>query len=198
MKSFRHPLRSLFVVAAAAALSACGPKIPDALTIAVAQPLSGPQAGRGKDLLDGAKLAVDEINTMGFKIAGKPVTDVIADAEWLQGDFIKTVQQRGAAIIAARGASSAASAANAAIDTVVSLVNPTAAGDWHSVAVYSDGSHYGIAKGIMASMPIRTLTNGTWEVVEGVPVNEFSQGKIDATIGELLEERDAVKDLIPA
>ena len=81
---------------------------------------------------------------------------------------------------------------------MVSLVNPTAAGDWHSVAVYSDGSHYGIAKGIMASMPIRTLTNGTWEVVDGIPVNEFSQGKIDATIGELLEERDAVKDLIPA
>ncbi|PAW66291.1 MAG: malate dehydrogenase [Verrucomicrobiia bacterium Tous-C4TDCM] len=132
------------------------------------------------------------------KIAGKPVTEVIADHDWLKGDFIKTVQQRGAAIIAARGASSAASAANAAIDTVVSLCNPTPAGDWHSVAVYSDGSHYGIEKGIMASMPIRTLTNGTWEVIDGVPVDAFSQGKIDATIGELLEERQAVKGLIPA
>jgi malate dehydrogenase len=132
------------------------------------------------------------------KIAGKPVTEVIADHDWLKGDFIKTVQQRGAAIIAARGASSAASAANAAIDTVVSLCNPTAAGDWHSVAVYSDGNHYGIEKGIMASMPIRTLDNGTWEVVDGVPVDAFSQGKIDATIGELLEEREAVKGLIPA
>jgi len=132
------------------------------------------------------------------KIGGKPVTEVISDIDWLKGDFIKTVQQRGAAIIAARGASSAASAANAAIDTVVSLVNPTPAGDWHSVAVYSDGTHYGIAKGIMASMPIRTLSNGTWEVIDGVPVDEFSQGKIDATINELLEEREAVQGLIPA
>jgi malate dehydrogenase len=132
------------------------------------------------------------------KIAGKPATEVISDHAWLKGDFITTVQQRGAAIIKARGASSAASAANAAIDTVVSLVNPTPAGDWHSVAVYTDGSHYGIAKGIMASMPIRTVTNGTWEVVDGVPVDEFSQGKIDATINELLEEREAVKGLIPA
>ncbi len=132
------------------------------------------------------------------KIGGKSATEVISDHAWLKGDFITTVQQRGAAIIKARGASSAASAANAAIDTVVSLVNPTPAGDWHSVAVYSDGNHYGIAKGIMASMPIRTVTNGTWEVVDGVPVDEFSQGKIDATINELLEEREAVKDLIPA
>ncbi len=132
------------------------------------------------------------------KIGGKPVTEVISDHAWLKGDFISTVQKRGAAIIEARGASSAASAANAAIDTVVSLCNPTPAGDWHSVAVYSDGNHYGIPAGIMASMPIRTLTNGTWEVVDGVPVDEFSQGKIDATINELLEERDAVKDLIPA
>src|SRR5688572_2596337 len=74
MKTLRTPLNSLFVLAAAAALTACGPKIPDTLTIAVAQPLSGPQAGRGKDLLDGAKLAVDEINLAGFKIAGKAVT----------------------------------------------------------------------------------------------------------------------------
>ena len=131
------------------------------------------------------------------KIGGKPATEVITDHAWLKGDFISTVQKRGAAIIDARGASSAASAANAAIDTVVSLVNPTPAGDWHSVAIYSDGSHYGIEKGIMASMPIRTVTNGTWEVVTGVPVDEFSQGKIDATIGELLEEREAVKGLIP-
>jgi malate dehydrogenase len=132
------------------------------------------------------------------KISGKPVTEVISDEAWLQGEFIKSVQQRGAAIIAARGLSSAASAANAAIDTVRSLVTPTPAGDWHSVAIYSDGSHYGIAPGIMASMPIRTVTNGTWEVVDGVPVGAFSQGKIDATINELLEEREAVQGLIPA
>jgi len=130
------------------------------------------------------------------KIQGRPATGVITDAAWLEGEFISTVQQRGAAIIKARGASSAASAANAAIDTVVSLTNPTPAGDWHSVAVCSDGS-YGIEKGIIASMPIRTLENGGWEVVQGLPVNAFSQAKIDATIHELLEEREAVAHLIP-
>ncbi len=130
------------------------------------------------------------------KIDGKPATEVITDHEWLKGEFIATVQQRGAAVIKARGLSSAASAANAAMDTVKSLITPTPSGDWHSVAVCSDGS-YGIEKGIMASMPIRTKEDGTWEVVQGVPVDAFSQGKIDLTIGELLEERDAVKDLIP-
>jgi len=130
------------------------------------------------------------------KINGRPVTDVISHVEWLKNDFIKTVQQRGAAIIAARGASSAASAANAAIDTVVSLITPTPAGDWHSVAVCSDGS-YGIEKGLMASMPIRTIEDGKWEVVQGVPVDAFSREKIDASINELKEERDAVKDLLP-
>jgi malate dehydrogenase len=130
------------------------------------------------------------------KIDGKPATEVITDHEWLKGEFIVTVQQRGAAIIKARGLSSAASAANAAMDTVRSLITPTPAGDWHSVAVCSDGS-YGIEKGLMASMPIRTLEGGKWEVVQGVPVDAFSQGKIDLTIGELKEERDAVKDLIP-
>ncbi len=130
------------------------------------------------------------------KISGRPAADVITDRAWLEGDFITTVQQRGAAIIKARGASSAASAANAAIDTVKSLITPTREGDWFSVAVCSDGS-YGIEKGLIASMPIRTNGDGTWEVVQGVSVGEFSQGKIDATINELKEERDAVKDLIP-
>lgn len=131
------------------------------------------------------------------KIKGQPVTEVINDQEWLQGEFISTVQKRGAAIIKARGLSSAASAANAVVDTVSSLTNETAAGDWHSVAVCSPGS-YGIEKGLMASMPIRTNADGSWSVVEGVPIDEFSQGKIDLTINELLEEREAVKDLIPA
>jgi malate dehydrogenase len=131
------------------------------------------------------------------KIDGKPATEVITDHVWLKGEFIATVQQRGAAIIKARGLSSAASAANAAMDTVRSLITPTPAGDWHSVAICSDGS-YGIEKGLMASMPIRTLEGGKWEVVQGVPVDAFSQEKIDLTIGELKEERDAVKDLIPA
>lgn len=127
------------------------------------------------------------------KIGGKAATDVISDHDWLKGDFISTVQQRGAAIIKARGASSAASAANAAIDTVRSLVTPTPAGDWNSVAVCSDGS-YGVEPGIMSSFPIRT-DGSKWEIVQGVPVNEFSQGKIDATVNELKEEREAVKEL---
>ncbi len=130
------------------------------------------------------------------KIQGKPAADVISDHDWLKGEFITTVQQRGAAIIKARGASSAASAANAAMDTVKSLITPTPAGDWHSVAVCSDGS-YGIEKGLMASMPIRTLEGGGWEIVQGVPVGEFSRSRIDASINELKEERDAVKNLLP-
>jgi malate dehydrogenase len=130
------------------------------------------------------------------KINGRPVIDVISHVEWLKGEFISTVQQRGAAIIKARGASSAASAANAALDTVKSLITPTPTGDWHSVAVCSDGS-YGIEKGLIASMPIRTISDGKWEVVQGLPIDAFSQDKIDATIQELKEERDAVKHLIP-
>ncbi len=131
------------------------------------------------------------------KIGGQPATEVITDDAWLRGEFIATVQQRGAAIIKARGASSAASAANAAIDTVRALLTPTPAGDWHSVAVCSDGS-YGIAKGLMASMPIRTAADGSWSVVQGVPVDDFSRGKIDASIAELLEEKEAVQDLLPS
>ena len=130
------------------------------------------------------------------KIDGRPVTEVITDSEWLKTDFISTVQQRGAAVIKARGLSSAASAANAAMDTVRSIITPTPAGDWYSVAICSDGS-YGIEKGLMASMPIRTLSDGTWEVVQGLTIDAFSQEKIDATINELKEEREAVKGLIP-
>jgi len=129
------------------------------------------------------------------KINGAPVTDKITDQAWLQGEFISTVQQRGAAIIKARGASSAASAANAAIDTVRSLVTPTAEGDWHSVGVCSDGS-YGIPEGLIYSFPIRTVENGKWEVVQGLEIDAFSQEKIDATTAELSEERDAVSGLL--
>lgn len=127
------------------------------------------------------------------RINGKPATEVISDNAWLQGEFITTVQQRGAAIIKARGFSSAASAANAAVDTVRSLTTPTPAGDWTSVAVCSDGS-YGVEKDIITSFPIRT-DGKKWEIVQGVSVNEFSQGRIDATVNELKEERDAVREL---
>ena len=129
------------------------------------------------------------------KIKGVPVTDVIDDTEWLQGEFIATVQQRGAAIIAARGASSAASAANGVVDTVRSLTTPTPDGDWTSVAVCSDGS-YGIEAGLIASMPIRVDKDGRWDIVPGVELDEFSRGKVDASIQELKEEKDAVSSLL--
>jgi malate dehydrogenase len=129
------------------------------------------------------------------KINGQPVPSVISDADWLQGEFIKTVQQRGAAIIEARGASSAASAANGVVDTIRSLTTPTADGDWTSVAVCSDGS-YGIDAGLIASMPIKVDADGRWDVVPGVELDEFSREKVDATLQELRDEREAVADLL--
>jgi malate dehydrogenase len=129
------------------------------------------------------------------KIEGKPATEVIKDEAWFKETFIPTVQQRGAAIIKARGASSAASAANAAVDTVHTLVTPTAAGDWYSVAVCTDGS-YGVEKGLISSFPIRTSGSG-WEIVPGVPINDFSREKINLSVKELAEERSLVSDLLP-
>jgi malate dehydrogenase len=129
------------------------------------------------------------------KISGRPATDAIKDEAWLKGEFIATVQQRGAAIIKARGASSAASAANAVVDSVRSILEPTAAGDWHSVCVRSDGS-YGIEKGLICSFPVRS-DGKKLEIVQGVPVNEFSRAKIDATVNELKEERALVGELLP-
>ncbi len=131
------------------------------------------------------------------RIEGNPVPEVITDREWLEGEFITAVQQRGAAIIEARGASSAASAANAAIDTVCSLAKATPEGDWNSVAICSEGQ-YDIDEGLIASMPVRSDGVGNWSVVEGVEIDEFSRGKIDESVQELREEREAVSDLIPS
>ena len=129
------------------------------------------------------------------KIHGKPATGLIKDDAWLKGEFITTVQQRGAAIIKARGASSAGSAANAIIDSVRSIIEPTAAGDWHSVCVCSDGS-YAVEAGLISSFPIRS--NGKQlEIVQSVPINEFSRGKIDASVNELKEEQSMVAELLP-
>ena len=128
------------------------------------------------------------------KIGGKPATAVISDEDWLQNTFIPIVQQRGAAIIKARGASSAASAANAVVDTVRSLVTPTPAGDWHSVGVCSDGS-YGIEKGLISSFPIRNA-GADWEIVQNVSLNDFSRERINASITELQEEKALVADLL--
>ncbi len=128
------------------------------------------------------------------KIGGQPVPEVITDPAWLETDFIKTVQQRGAAIIAARGLSSAKSAAHAVVETVRSIVEPTAPGDWHSVAICSQGA-YGIEEGLITSFPVRS--NGTsLEVVEGIELSEFSRSKINATIAELQEEKAMVADLL--
>jgi malate dehydrogenase len=129
------------------------------------------------------------------KIGGRAVTDVITDETWLKETFIPIVQKRGAAIIEARGLSSAASAANAAIDTVATLCKGTPAGDFTSVAVCSDGS-YGIEKGLITSFPIRSGGGAKWEIVPGVPVNAFAREKINATIAELQEEKALVAELL--
>jgi malate dehydrogenase len=128
------------------------------------------------------------------KIGGKPATSVISDEAWMQNTFIPTVQQRGAAIIKARGASSAASAANAVVDTVRSLVTPTPGDDWYSVAVCSDGS-YGVEKGLMSSFPIRTAGD-RYQIVQNLPLNDFSSQKINASISELQEEKALVAELL--
>ncbi|WP_228995272.1 malate dehydrogenase [Streptomyces sp. DH8] len=127
------------------------------------------------------------------EIAGKNAAEVVDDEAWLADTFIPTVAKRGAAIIEARGASSAASAANAAIDHVHTWVNGTAAGDWTSMGIPSDGS-YGVPEGIISSFPV-TTKNGTYEIVQGLEINEFSRARIDASVKELTEERDAVREL---
>ena len=128
------------------------------------------------------------------KIKGQPVPQVITDEAWLKGEFITSVQQRGAAILKARGASSAASAAVAIVDSVSTILRPTHASDWHSLCVCSDGS-YGVERGLISSFPIHS--NGhELEVVQGLPINDFSRAKIDLTVNELKEEWAAVKALL--
>ena len=128
------------------------------------------------------------------RIDGKAASEVISDSQWLENDFIKAVQQRGAAIIQARGLSSAKSAAHGAIDTVRSIINATPEDDWHSVALCSDGS-YGIEKGLICSFPTRS--DGTKiEIVQGVPLNDFARAKVDASVKELKEERAMVEELL--
>jgi malate dehydrogenase len=129
------------------------------------------------------------------RIDGHPATEVINDTAWLQGEFIATVQQRGAAIIKARGLSSAASAANAVVDTVISLTTPTVQGDWHSVAVCSEGD-YDVEPGLISSFPVRTNADGGWELAKWVPIGDFSRSKIDASIAELKEEKSMVAELL--
>lgn len=129
------------------------------------------------------------------KIGGKPVTDVITDTDWLQGDFISTIQGRGKAIIEARGSSSAASAANAALEHVHDWFSVTPEGDWVNMAVVSDGS-YGVTEGLVFSFPVRCDGNGNHEIVEGLELTDFAREKIKVTEDQLLEEREVVKDLL--
>lgn len=130
------------------------------------------------------------------RIDGRPATDVITDKEWLQGEFLSTVQKRGAAIIDARGASSAASAANAAIDSVVSARTATPEGDWTSLAVVSHGE-YGVPQGLQFGFPVRADGKGGWTVVEGLSRDEFAADRIRITTEELEAERADVANLLP-
>jgi malate dehydrogenase len=127
------------------------------------------------------------------EIGGKNAAEVVDDQAWLEGDFIPTVQQRGAAIIKARGSSSAASAASAAIDHVRTWALGTAEGDWVSMAIASDGS-YGVPEGLISSFPC-TTSAGTYTVVQGLEHNDFAQDRFDKTVAELASERDAVREL---
>jgi malate dehydrogenase len=127
------------------------------------------------------------------KVGGRSAAEVVSDQDWLENDFIPTVQKRGAAIIEARGASSAASAANAAIDHMHDWVLGTPDGDWVSMAIHSDGS-YGVEEGIFSSFPV-TCRGGSYEVVQDLEINDFSRARVEATVNELKEERDSVRQL---
>ena len=127
------------------------------------------------------------------EVNGKNAAALVDDQAWLENDFIPTVQQRGAAIIEARGLSSAASAANAAIDHMRNWALGTPAGDWVSMAIPSDGS-YGVPEGLISSFPV-TCSGGEYEIVQGLDIDEFSRVRIDASTAELAEERDAVREL---
>lgn len=127
------------------------------------------------------------------QVSGRNAAEVINDPEWLESSFLPTVQQRGAAIIEARGASSAASAANATIDHMRDWVRGTPADDWVSMAVPSDGS-YGVPEGLVSSFAC-TTADRRYAIVEGLAVNDFSRRKIDASVAELVEEREAVTTL---
>ncbi|MGW9479582.1 malate dehydrogenase [Saccharomonospora azurea] len=127
------------------------------------------------------------------EVKGQNAAEAVNDQAWLENEFIPRVAKRGAEIIEARGASSAASAANAAIDHVYDWVNGTPEGDWVSMGVPSDGS-YGVPEGLISSFPV-VCKNGSYEIVQGLEINDFSRSRIDASVGELVEERDAVTKL---
>ncbi len=161
-------------------------------------------------LAEKAGVSVDQVKNMAIwgnhsatqfpdfynaSINGQPAAEVIGDHAWLEGEFIATVQQRGAAVIKARGKSSAASAGNALLDHVKALITPTEDGNWFSACVPSDGS-YGVDEGLIFSFPVRTKDDGDYEIVQGLAHNEFAQEKLAKTKEELRREREIVKDLL--
>ena len=159
----------------------------------VAQKLGVPVADVRKMTIWGNHSATQYPDLFRCEVGGRTAAAAIDDQAWLEGDFIPTVQQRGAAIIEARGASSAASAANAAVDHVHDWVLGTPDGDWVSMAVPSDGS-YGVPEGLMSSFPM-TCADGEWSIVQGLEIDDFSRARIDASVAELAEERDTVREL---
>jgi malate dehydrogenase len=158
----------------------------------LAQKVGAPVASVTRMTIWGNHSATQYPDVLHAQVDGKPASDLV-DQAWIEKDFIPTVQQRGAAIIEARGASSAASAANAALDHVRDWALGTADGDWVSMAVPSDGS-YGVPEGLISGFPC-TTENGEWSIVPGLDIVSFSRGRIDASVAELGEERDAVSEL---
>lgn len=130
------------------------------------------------------------------KIQGQPATQIITDLDWLQAEFLSTIQKRGAQVIAARGKSSAASAAHAALGALRSILEPTASDQWFSSGVYSDQNPYGIEKDLVFSFPCRSKGKGDWEIVSGLEINSFLKEKIAITQKELIEERDLIRELL--
>ena len=162
----------------------------------LAQKAGAPVAAVDRLAIWGNHSATQFPNFEHARINGTRAEAVLGDRAWLEGEFMTTVQQRGAAIIQARGLSSAASAANAALDSIRSLINPTAAGDFISAGIPSAGNPYGVADGLIFSFPLRTDGHSAPQIVPDLYLSEYARGKIAATEAELLSEREAIADLL--
>jgi malate dehydrogenase len=159
----------------------------------LAQRVNKPVASIKKMTIWGNHSVTQYPDLFNCEVDGKNAAQLVNDQSWIEETYIPTVAKRGAAIIKARGLSSAASAANAAIDHIRDWVQGTPAGDWVSMSVPSDGS-YGVPEGLISSFPC-TCANGDYSIVQGLDIDAFSRARIDASVAELLEERDAVKEL---
>jgi malate dehydrogenase len=159
----------------------------------LAQRVNKPVASIKKMTIWGNHSVTQYPDLFNCEVDGKNAAQLVNDQSWIEETYIPTVAKRGAAVIKARGLSSAASAANAAIDHIRDWVQGTPAGDWVSMSVPSDGS-YGVPEGLISSFPC-TCANGDYSIVQGLDIDAFSRARIDASVAELLEERDAVKEL---